>query len=275
MSRQQALSLSQFAFQSELPKTASRFISTAVAQKRARPPGGAAGRRTTARDRKKALLADISVSESAVSRLQKCVCCDARWTTRKTVAQKLIHIQSCSKKRCYTSEAVSILIGKELNTVAETKIEETPATSNTHMEDVVKDSLPRKKGKKKGSTVQVYNSETRETILKRARAILGPAVNIDEDQEGLDFPVSTQALRSSSNPARTLETGISSTAPSSPTWSFLPSKLNFQQNRYSGASHSHLFPPDEELSPYSGQSNTSESVKVSSPLSPTFRELIA
>ncbi|KAF9451645.1 hypothetical protein P691DRAFT_772947 [Macrolepiota fuliginosa MF-IS2] len=229
--RRRGLSFSQFAFQSTSTRSTSRSVSAVATQTRSLSSSSSAEKTKTSRDRRKTHLGEINISTSAMSRLEKCVCCDARWTTRKTVSQKLSHIRTCSRKKSYSSETVSILVRKELKITVESRTEKTETISNTHLEDVVQDSLPRKKRRQErgGSTVQEYSGAKRENILKRARAILGSPLNLDENRSGvLDFPVSTQAVR----PFEFRTTDIE---PSSPTQSFLPSKL--QQAITSGLSH--------------------------------------
>lgn len=269
-------SLNHFAFQPKPTKMVSRFMSTATSQKVQRPSDSTTEKGKTAYSWKKARLVEINVSESNLSRLETCVCCQRRWTTRKTTTQKLKHIQVCSRKHAHTSETVSILIRKELKLPTETRVGELPAALNTHLEDVVQEALPKKKGRRKevGSTVCEYNSETRKAMLQRARAILGPAVNLDEIGGMPAFAASTQAVQL---PRRALASGngvSTSDPPLSPTWTFLPSKLKFQAQMDVGREIPLSLVSRENLLLHLGSTNNNERDIVSLPLWPPFSELI-
>lgn len=234
------LSLDRFAFTSSSAKITSRSVSTAAIQTKAAPSGDVADKSKTSRSRQKARLSAINVSESAISQLERCICCETRWTVRKTVPQKLNHIEACSKKRSYSSETVSILIRKELNIAGEAIVES--ATTKTHLGSIVQDVLTKGKQKKVGSTVRQYTHETREIMLRRARAILGPVVGLDsEGKTSLDLQVSTQAIQATSLRNQPTTTGAVTLgmSPLSPTWSFRPSRLRFQtyRNFDTGASY--------------------------------------
>ncbi len=54
------------------------------------------------------------VPESNFAKLLGCVCCQLSWTTRKSTAQKIKHIQTCGKKNKLTDDVIGILIQKEL-----------------------------------------------------------------------------------------------------------------------------------------------------------------
>lgn len=56
----------------------------------------------------------ITTSNRDLSRLEKCVCCQLKWTVPKNATQKLRHIRKCSRKYAQTDETVSALIRKEL-----------------------------------------------------------------------------------------------------------------------------------------------------------------
>ncbi|XP_006460223.1 hypothetical protein AGABI2DRAFT_117181 [Agaricus bisporus var. bisporus H97] len=177
------LSLNRFAF---IDSSAS--VPTATAQ---RGPTSSDEKPKGSR-RRKPLLSAINASEAALSRLTGCVCCQTKWTVKKTAAQKLNHMDACSKKRSYSPETMSFLIKKELNTAEKAAME--GAEINTHLQSILQDARSKKKRRNDGPTVQQFTHQTRETILKRARTILGPSVNLDESDAFLDLPVSTQAV---------------------------------------------------------------------------------
>lgn len=84
------------------------------------------------------------------------------------------------------------LIKKELNVAEKAAVD--GAGTNTHLQSILQNVGPRKRQGNNGPTLQQYTSQTREIILKRARMILGPTMNLDESDAFLDHPVSTQAV---------------------------------------------------------------------------------
>ncbi|KAI0375702.1 hypothetical protein BV20DRAFT_1047981 [Pilatotrama ljubarskyi] len=120
-------------------------------------------------------------SDAQLSRILKCVSCDLEWTTRKTVPQKMKHVQACAKKNGLTDETVRILLLKELDNLppvasssksADSEPAATPVPE-TLLEDVLKDANKKKPGRRP-QVLQTVKSvtETRETILDKARALL-------------------------------------------------------------------------------------------------------
>lgn len=171
------------------------------------------------RNQKRARLSAIGVSEKIISKLELCVCCEGRWKIKKSVLEKLNHIEACAKQHAYTLETVSILIKRELKLAAEILEQENTGLQRTHLEEVVQDAFPKRKSRlKKESTLREFDSQTRSDAMKRLRAIVGPPVNLDVQQR-----VSTQSstLESLDNP-NTLYTDL---PPSSPVMPFLPSRL--------------------------------------------------
>lgn len=127
-------------------------------------------------------------SEAGLRGLIKCVCCGERWTTRKGVAQKMAHIQSCAKKNALTDATIKILIRQEVDKVlAENPINTAkgkgkavnpedilPGGSQTYMEDVVRGAEPKKRGRRPEGVQSVKSvTESVEVIRDRARAVLG------------------------------------------------------------------------------------------------------
>jgi hypothetical protein len=193
-------SLSRFAFEAlAARKNIPRSVPTtsALAQ-RAMSPEASTSRRTIQRNRNQARLSTLGLSEAAVSRLERCVCCKEFWT-KKSVTQKLNHMETCAQQRAYTSETVSFLIEKELNIALDSGVENV-VTQNTHLEDILQDALSKRKGRprKKGSTLSRFDNKTRAHATKRLRAFVGPSVDLDSQDGHPSFPTSTQALFSSS-----------------------------------------------------------------------------
>jgi hypothetical protein len=124
-------------------------------------------------------------SDSELIKLVKCVCCGIGWTTRKGVAQKMAHIQSCAKKYAFTDDTVNVLIRQEVdkclaksqatkgegNAVDPENI--LPEAPRTFMEDLVKGAEPKRRARNLEVKTVKSAIETRDVILDRARVILG------------------------------------------------------------------------------------------------------
>ncbi|RDX55689.1 hypothetical protein OH76DRAFT_1478311 [Lentinus brumalis] len=117
-------------------------------------------------------------TDADLSRIRRCVSCETSWTVRKSVANKMKHIEVCARKKKLTHETIRVLLRKELNNlppVASTsKLPAVPApvAPETLLEDALKDAQ-----KKKGRRPQVLQTvkavqETRSNILDRARQLL-------------------------------------------------------------------------------------------------------
>ncbi|KAL1944203.1 hypothetical protein VTO73DRAFT_3388 [Trametes versicolor] len=121
-------------------------------------------------------------SDAQLGRVLKCVSCDLAWTTRKTVAQKMKHIQTCAKKNGLSDDTVRTLLQKGLDSlppVALMSKSATPAPApedaapETLLEDLLKDTHKKKPGRRP-QVLQTVKSvaDTRVTILDRARSLL-------------------------------------------------------------------------------------------------------
>ncbi|OJT10172.1 hypothetical protein TRAPUB_13277 [Trametes pubescens] len=176
-----SLKLGRFAYVAPIRRTASKTPSPTeggsvppdfpVATKAKGKAKGAAGHR----------FAD-DFSDAQLARVLKCVSCDLAWTTRKTVAQKMKHIQTCAKKNGLSDDTVRTLLQKELDSlppVASTSKSATPAPApedavpETLLEDLLKDAHKKKPGRRP-QVLQTVKSvtDTRVTILDRARSLL-------------------------------------------------------------------------------------------------------
>lgn len=152
-------------------------------------------------------------SDADLAKLMKCISCDVRWTARKSAAQKMLHIQSCAKKRVFTDETVRVLIRREIdNALVEdvamkgkgegkgktASLGSEPVLPKTFYEDVINDAAPRKKGKRL-EVVETVKSvvETRDVILDRARTVLGIGNAASSTARDEDFSIQTQAFAGS------------------------------------------------------------------------------
>ena len=119
-------------------------------------------------------------SDKELSRILRCIACDLAWTARKSVEQKMKHIQSCAKKHGLTDDTVRSLLRNELNSLpavstskSNSSVEPTtPPAPDTLLEGALKDGQ-----KKKGRRPQVLQTvksvtETRSDILDKARVLL-------------------------------------------------------------------------------------------------------
>lgn len=148
-------------------------------------------------------------SDIDLAKVMKCVSCNLHWTARKTVVQKMMHIQSCAKKNSFTDETIHILLRKEIEQAADTpetkgkgKERATElAAPKTFFEDIVAGAAPKKKKKRPGIGESVQSiTVTREVILDRARMVLGLSDMPAGGNES--YPVHTQSIAARSLPTK-------------------------------------------------------------------------
>lgn len=149
-------------------------------------------------------MADFSNAELA--RLVKCVCCGIGWTTRKGVAQKMVHVQSCARRNAFTDDTVKILIRQEVDkALAESQVAKMkdkaldpenvlPEAPRTYLDDVLREVEPKRRGRHPEIKTIKNGLETREGILDRARVILRNHALPNAQEEGSH---QSQELRSS------------------------------------------------------------------------------
>ncbi|VDC06311.1 unnamed protein product [Peniophora sp. CBMAI 1063] len=126
------------------------------------------------------VLGDLS--DRQLAGLLKCVCCDIKWTTRKSSAQKASHISSCARKHDMTALTVQGLVRKEIDNAppavskSARTAKDTPLLSSqvpTHLEDIVNRAEPKKRGRRPAASATVQApSAAHSDILDRARAVL-------------------------------------------------------------------------------------------------------
>ncbi|KAI0030713.1 hypothetical protein K488DRAFT_87528 [Vararia minispora EC-137] len=122
-------------------------------------------------------------TDGQFAKVSKCVCCDVKWTARKTRVQKAAHILGCSRKQGLSCEVVEGLIRSEIASVAPQVIDRKtknaptpiPAEPTTHMEDIVNRVHPKKSRRhpvpNMSTTVQ-HPTESHDIIIGRARLLL-------------------------------------------------------------------------------------------------------
>ncbi|KAF4604990.1 hypothetical protein EYR40_003773 [Pleurotus pulmonarius] len=152
---------------------------------------------------------ETQFTDSQLSLILVCVCCELKWTTRKSSPQKLAHIKSCAKKKAYTDETVCSLMAAALSKVPPKesdppKVDESEkaAPTKTYLEGVLHDAT-----KKKGRRVKVTETvrsvvETRSDILCKAQAVLGrhSKQRVDDELEANDSTKAPRAGPSNSKP---------------------------------------------------------------------------
>ena len=178
-----SLNLRDFAFTSSVPVP------------RSTSANGSRASSVVVRDDRPAVVADPSIPsrltgtrafsdipDRDLAKVLKCVCCKLAWTTRKSVVQKVKHIQTCSKKHKLDIETVRTLLLSEIINTSDPKgkgkenpiNEEKEETPRTLLEDaVVNDTTGKKKGRRPPVVETVKNvADTRSDIIARARLLL-------------------------------------------------------------------------------------------------------
>jgi len=135
----------------------------------------------------------MSLSPSDFARVSRCICCDTSWTTRKTAAQKMDHIQRCARKHGYDEETVRILIKKENSTNAVEKCISGNPKATTLLEDVIQETAPKKKRNthRSAGNLVASGSASRKTILARARNIITTPSPDEMPSSSIDVTEST------------------------------------------------------------------------------------
>lgn len=187
------LVFSQFAYQSAEAGPSRRHLSVAAAPV---PETIVAPKRAKISKAAHRFTEDFTNTELALVR--KCIGCDVIWTVRKTVPQKMLHIQSCSKKRSFTDDTIRALLRKEINanvlTVSPKRqlASKLSETSQTYLENVVADAGPRKRQSK-----TLHHQTVKEPVAanadirQKAAEMLGTSLRCD-DTERENRPPMTQ-----------------------------------------------------------------------------------
>jgi hypothetical protein len=161
-------------------------------------------------------------SDHQLKLLERCVSCELGWTARKTVIEKMKHLQACAKKFRLEDETVIVLIQQELEQMAaldkggkgklhnpEEQFPEGFVTA-TVLEHLVGDTQPKKRGRKADahSTI-VAPTAQRGAIVERAQAIfesVGPS-NLPRHIVERTSSLSEGVPSSGSDQARNLQPG--------------------------------------------------------------------
>lgn len=165
---------------------------------------------TKPKKRNRANLFEDDLPSDHVAKLTKCVSCDAQWTTRKSASQKAKHIQSCARKKGFTSDTIRVALLNEVermkaNTVNRSgdKDKEPCRSENTLLENTVNAVAMRKKTRHRTKKTVESIAVTRDIILDRAKQILESRTQSIGDDEELPMP-STQPFGQSALEERSL-----------------------------------------------------------------------
>ncbi|KAI6047440.1 hypothetical protein EDC04DRAFT_622333 [Pisolithus marmoratus] len=131
-------------------------------------------------------------SDAEISALSKCVCCGLQWTTKKTVKQKRMHIETCSRKHAIFPGTLLSLINKEasespLQADSSNECQPSPeahSESPATLMGTIVSAEPGRRSRRKPviSTVKTL-PETRKSIIGKARDLLGQSA----DPQGEDI----------------------------------------------------------------------------------------
>ncbi|SJL01808.1 uncharacterized protein ARMOST_05132 [Armillaria ostoyae] len=239
------LNLARFAFAAKPTRKVSSSTVTSRAESVEALPNHVASKKPLRADR---FAEDFT--DAQLGGLLKCVCCNISWTTRKTAAQKMKHVQSCAKKNHFTDSAVRARIRQALENVNPDDVApkgkgkakgQDSSVPETYFHDVVHDAEPKRRTKRVDvlGTVKTL-ADTRDAILQKAEAIIGHSASStvhlllsEEDDHGIvatqRFGPSTLAERMASNDSPILDDLLhsDSDAESYPaTQTFGPSKFS-------------------------------------------------
>ncbi|KAF7332026.1 hypothetical protein MKEN_00082900 [Mycena kentingensis (nom. inval.)] len=167
------LNLNKFVFKSAARPLQSRNSGSTIGSSSSSLQGKPAAARSSRK------TVDGELLEADLKRLTKCVSCEMAWTTRKTPAQKGLHMRSCAKKNGLTIETLGFLVRKEVeNTPAGTskgkgKAPMTTTAPVTLLEETMQDAAPKRKTKRR-DPIDILKpmSEIRGDIVDRARNVI-------------------------------------------------------------------------------------------------------
>lgn len=184
--------------------------------------------------------------------LSKCVSCGLQWTSKKTAKQKRTHIEQCAKKNALSKDTIKFLIEKEIAILSPTIPANDPSENATGtLMDSVVPAGPVKRLKRHQVVPSVRSlAETRESILDKARDILGPTEGHADPQPTQQFGQSALARRNTQQPKRPalLDVNKSMEEPP-PTQPFgtssLRGRIMTSERSVGGCEESSLLPPQQ------------------------------
>ncbi|RXW24629.1 hypothetical protein EST38_g1236 [Candolleomyces aberdarensis] len=134
----------------------------------------------------------------------RCIACDASWTARKGVAQKVQHMRSCCKKAAYTQETIDTLLRKAINEALPPDNPQPQEESTTLFNDYNPPATKKKKTRSEQPKNTVKNvADTRAEILNRAQQYLqDPQSPQSQGRDSIEPPPTQQFGRSKLGAAR-------------------------------------------------------------------------
>ncbi|KAI9574686.1 hypothetical protein HD554DRAFT_2049167 [Boletus coccyginus] len=139
--------------------------------------------------------------DSQLTQLSRCIGCGLEWTSRKTAKQKRTHIKLCAKKHALTKDTIRILIQNETAALSPS-LNPSSRDDTTLMDSVVPTSTIKKSKRHQVLPTVRPLPETRDSILARAKDILGPTNGQTDPQLTQQFGQSALACRNTQHPER-------------------------------------------------------------------------
>jgi hypothetical protein len=125
----------------------------------------------------------FNIPESDFAKILTCVSCGARWTSRKTATQKLLHMKTCAKKQGLTEDTIQGLLHREIdkqdpgatNTGISKPHAENASAPRTYLEEVISvTTSAAKKNRSRAALPTIKDiAEAQDEIMRRAGSILG------------------------------------------------------------------------------------------------------
>ncbi|KAH8106153.1 hypothetical protein BXZ70DRAFT_1037782 [Cristinia sonorae] len=122
------------------------------------------------------------IPDRDLARVLKCVCCGHKWTARKSIVQRMKHIQTCGKKLKYTNDTMKAMLRKEIENSPPVKTKSKTKASDVEKEEaprtlledaVVNDATDKRRGRRPLAKETVMSiTDTRSDIIARARLLL-------------------------------------------------------------------------------------------------------
>lgn len=155
----------------------------------------------------------LGFSQNQISLLLACVSCDAKWTSRKSTPQKIVHMKGCAKNGRLTEETMTTLLDRALAHASRTqsgKKAKRPfpeETTKTLLQDVVQGSGASKKSCKRKVDETIRRvTDTRDEILDRARAMLDGHNTEDQTPPATQHFSKSRVAPASAPPEQRLDT---------------------------------------------------------------------
>ncbi|KAF9008939.1 hypothetical protein BDQ17DRAFT_1539329 [Cyathus striatus] len=134
-------------------------------------------------------LSDIT--DAQLEKLTKCVACQVKWRTRKSSAQKILHLQACSKKNSLTEQTMQVLIRRDIEKKSETVGKSKITASKYSKRETLLETLVENTDARKSKRRDVYNAV--EPVNVAQTEILHRAQQLFNTPLSPSFPKETSA----------------------------------------------------------------------------------